>query len=191
MPNTGLKQATIAYFVSKPDGLPLDINGVLTSKSGNRQAVALLEGTTNPNPALYEVAFYFAENSQVSGNPTGAYDPISCPSGFIALSVNAIALKVATPSVSFALTSSDPWKVDDGGPDTNATLNQSNGSAGVFELMVTRTATEGQGTYYFRNLKTGETVALFVTNIENVVWVFASGTWNNNGYWLDAGIWPV
>lgn len=81
MTNTGLKQASIALGVSVPFGLPVDINGELTSKSGRKQAIFLLIGYSNPNPAAYEVAGYFNKGDVLDGNPT--VEAGDCPAGFI------------------------------------------------------------------------------------------------------------
>ena len=83
MANTGYKQATIAYKVSKPNGEPLDINGELTRVSGKKQAIALLEGQINPDPIRYEVERYFTRQEIIGANPTITYNVTSCPVGFI------------------------------------------------------------------------------------------------------------
>jgi len=81
MANTGIKQATVAYKVSRPDGIPLDTNGNPVSLSGKRQAIALLENFPNPNPALYEVETYFTAGGSIAGNPTQTFDTDTCPIG--------------------------------------------------------------------------------------------------------------
>ena len=79
MANTGYIQATIAYKVSRPGGLPLDIDGNLTSQSGRKQAIALMKNFLNPDPNRYEVETYFEKGQPISGNPTIVYDAEACP----------------------------------------------------------------------------------------------------------------
>lgn len=81
MANTGIKQATVAYKVSRYSGEALDINGNPTRLSGLKQAIALLTGFPNPNPALYEVELYYTALNTVEGNPTTKYDISACPIG--------------------------------------------------------------------------------------------------------------
>ena len=71
--NTGYKQATIAYKVSKPGGEPLDVDGNLTRISGKKQAIALLEGHVNPDASKYEVEFYYDKRGSVTGTPRRTY----------------------------------------------------------------------------------------------------------------------
>lgn len=66
--------ATLAVRVTDPGGEALDIGGVLCSVSGRRQAVLLQRGSTNPDPARYEVAGYYSAGAMVGGRPTVRYD---------------------------------------------------------------------------------------------------------------------
>ncbi len=79
MTNTGYQQATIAYCVSRPGDLPLDINGDLCSLSGKRQAIMLLRGEENPDPSKYEVYKTFEAGQQIDGLDTRIYNPEACP----------------------------------------------------------------------------------------------------------------
>lgn len=79
MANTGYKQATVAYKVSKPGGEPLDIDGELISVSGKKQAIAVLQGYTNPDPNKYEIERYFDVREMIAGRETVIYDSTSCP----------------------------------------------------------------------------------------------------------------
>lgn len=75
--NNGYKQATVAYKVS--DGEPVDINGTPTRVSGRKQAIAVKEGFSNPNPSLYEIEKYFS--TTLDGDPTVTLDFDACPIG--------------------------------------------------------------------------------------------------------------
>ena len=79
MANTGYKQATVAYKVSNPGGEAVDIYNNLVRLSGQKQAIALLNGHSNPNPDQYEVESYFTPGQVLDENPTKIYDPDSCP----------------------------------------------------------------------------------------------------------------
>lgn len=83
MANTGNKQAVIAYRISRANGEPVDVNGELISKSGKRQAIALLTGQLNPNPLLYEVQYYYGPGAAILGTPSLEFDPDDCPIGYI------------------------------------------------------------------------------------------------------------
>lgn len=186
MANTGYKQATIAFKVSKPEGLPLDIDGELTSVSGRRQAIALLTGTINPNPALYEVELYFIQGAPVQGAPTTAYDATTCPVGYIA--VNPSFVTLLDDPVTFTLESSGAWILESFPPGI-ATIDYTSGGAGIFTITLTKTATLGQGPYVFKALGTNQTAEIWVANVDATPWLLDTGEWNMLGFWFDNGIW--
>lgn len=189
MANTQILQAVIAYKVRKTDGAPLDINGKPTSETGLRQAIALLVGTPNPNPALFQVELYYSAGAVVYGEPTVKYDPQKCPAGFIRISPNRVILHPTNVSASFTLTSPNAWVVDNPVQDF-AEINITAGGAGVFNLTVTRKATEGQGAFIFRNTVSNTTAELYVINVEDLsVWVLDTGNWNTLGFWFDGETW--
>lgn len=158
MANTGYKQATIAYRVSKPGGEPLDINGRLTSISGRKQAIALLIGYVNPAPSKYEVEFYFNTDGTVSGNPTITYDIQSCPAGYIRISKTQIAIGEPNVVDTFVLESSNRWSLISG-PTSIVTFDYTAGGGGRF--LVTATGHSiGEAVYTFRNELTKQEVSL-------------------------------
>lgn len=189
MANNGFKQATIAYKVSKPDGYPLDINGELTSVSLRPQAIFLLEGTTNPNTALYEVEGYFTAGGEIAGTPTQEYDPDDCPADGIWISPAQITLLASGAAASVSIYSSGPWEFVSG-PTTIAAVTPLNGPAGFSFISVTPTATTGQGPFIFKNTLSQATAQLYVINTNDPsIWILATGFWNDLGFWFDNGVW--
>lgn len=187
MANTGYKQATIAYKTT-PDGRPVDVDGRLTSVSGKRQAIALLIGRSNPNPALYEVEFYFNPSQTIQGQPTITYDVSACPVGYIRVMPTSLILDPANPSSTFELESTATWYLESY-PNAIATIDYTNGSAGTYNITITKTNTVGQGPFIFKNIATNQTAVLWVSNVLSRPWVLDTGTWNMLGFWYDNGIW--
>lgn len=187
MANTGNKQAIIAYKVSKPGGEPLDVDGNLTRISGKKQAIALLTGHVNPNPTRYEVEFYYSKNGAVSGNPTITRDIVSCPVGYIRVSPNRIVLDPATPIIKITLESSSTWRLIQ--QQNTASVDYISGTAGTYEITITRTGNVGQGYFIFRNEATLETATIYVINVITKPWVLDTGTWDMLGFWYNNGIW--
>jgi hypothetical protein len=189
MANSGFKQATIAYKVSDPEGLPLDINGEFTSVSLRKQAIFLLEGYSNPAPTLYEVEGYFTAGGSIMGEPTEIYDPANCPNGIIWVSPINLVLTVGGPSAIVSLFSDDNWTLISAMP-AFATLVPAAGPAGFSEVVVSSTATEGQGLLIFKNDISGNTASVYVVNVvDPSVWILDTGTWDNLGFWFNTGIW--
>lgn len=188
MANSGIKQATIAYKVTRPGGVPLDIDGNPISVSGKRQAIALLSGRENPDPAVYEVETYFTEGSAITGNPTQQYDPVTCPVGFLFLNPDMVVLTPDNPVQTVVLFSVNPWSVVSG-PNI-ATLVPTTGATGSYAITVTRTETLGQGAFIFRDNVTLQTVSLYVVNTTDpTTWILDDGIWNMMQFWFNDGIW--
>lgn len=189
MANTGMKQATVAYKVSRPGGIPLDIDGVPISVSGKRQAIRLLSGGyANPNPSLYEVEGYFGTGDVLTGNPTQIYDPTACPVGYIKITPASVVLSPAAVTGVFMLESLNPW-VFVSGPNI-ATVSPTSGANGIYTITATRTANLGQGTFIFRDPLTGLTASIYIVNASDPnIWILQSGTWNMLGFWLENGVW--
>lgn len=187
MANTGNKQAIIAYKVSKPGGEPLDVDGILTRISGKKQAIALLTGQINPNPNRYEVEFYYNKNETLTGNPSVSRDVVSCPVGYITVSPNRIVLDPDMPTIKVTLESSSTWRLIQ--QQNTATIDFTSGSAGTYEMTITRTGNIGQGYFIFRNEATLETATLYIINVISKPWVLDTGTWNMLGFWYNNGIW--
>lgn len=110
MTNTGFLQATVAYRVRASDNAPLGIDGQPTAITGERQAIALLNGATNPNSALYVVQMNFTPEAVLNGEPTAEVSS-NCPAGYIFLSATSLILTPGTPSGVVNLTSSANWSL--------------------------------------------------------------------------------
>lgn len=194
MAQTGNLQADIAYKTRNTDGAPLDINGIPTSESGLRQAIALLVGTANPDPTLYEVEFYFMAGDVLTGNPTTEYDPAQCSTGFISALPNRLVFDNTNLSRTLTITSSGAWIIatTDASIAGVFTFSQTSGTAGGTDIVATTTAlsAQGQGYITFKNTVTGQSAAVyFIHVIDSTVWILQTGTWNMLGFWFDNGIW--
>ncbi len=132
--NTGFLQASVAFRVSVPGGLPIDINGVLTRVSGNKQAIALLEGASNPDPALYEVAYTFAAGALVDGQSSLLLSTDSCPKGYLTITPAVIAMDPGDTQIAFQLESGSSWWVVTA--PANANISPSQGSTGIWSVRV-------------------------------------------------------
>lgn len=187
MANTGYKQATIAYKVSKPDGEPLDVYGELTRISGRKQAIALLQGYVNPDPSKYEVEFYYDKDGTITGNPTITYDVRSCPVGYIRVNPIRIILEEPVITATFTLESSNTWRLISG-PTDYISVDYKQGSAGKYTITA-RGLILGQGTFIFRNEATLQTAAIVIVYVAGRPWVLEDGTWNMLGFWYNDGIW--
>lgn len=187
MANTGYKQATVAYKVSKPGGEPLDINGQLTRISGRKQAIACLEGFTNPDPSKYEVEFYYGKDGVVTGNPTISLDVRSCPIGYIRVNPARLILEEPAVSATFILECSNDWRLISG-PTDYISLGYIAGSAGQYAINATGIAV-GDGYFTFWNVATLETATLYAANVSGRPWVLETGYWDNLGFWYADGIW--
>ena len=186
MANTGILQATIAYKVTQ-DGQPLDVDGNLTLISGKRQAIALLEGRANPNPATYEVELYFKPKDIIGGESTATTDVVTCPLHFIRADKLRVLLTPSNPSQTITIFSSASW-VSQVNPI--ATLTPSTGQQGATVLTLTRTSTLGAEYFTFVNSATGQEIKVYVINVENVdEWILTNGTWNALGFWKNNGVW--
>lgn len=187
MANTGYKQATIAYKVSKPGGEPLDVYGQLTRMSGRKQAIALLTGHVNPDFSKYEIEFYYDKDGTITGNPTITYDVVSCPVGYIR--VNPIRLILEEPAVSamFILECSNDWRLISG-PINYIDIDYKMGSAGQYTIKATGLAI-GDGYFTFQNIATLQTAIIYIANVSGRPWVLEDGTWNMLGFWYNDGIW--
>lgn len=186
MANTGFKQATIAYKVT-PDGLPVDVYGQLTSESGNRQAIAVLNGYLNPNPAVYQVQFYFNENGTLEGTPSVIYDPAACPVSVFTVSKTTIILYPEQPTDVFNIYSSYGWELV--GSYAFVNFIPSTGPADTTEVTATRTSTLGQGYVTFQDNVSGQIVQVYVVNTDALGWILNTGSWNNLRFWEAGGIW--
>lgn len=184
MAHTGLNQAVIVYKVDE-NGNALDVNGALISESGRLQAIALLMFTANPDPTKYEVELYFNPEDSIDGTPTVEFSA-NCAAGYIFIFPAAVTVTTAAPTNTALIASSGPWTA----PVPNfVTLNRYAGPRGETVIIITRTATVGQETVIFTNTLTGQTAALYVVNVNTVVWILADHTWNFLGFWQDTGIW--
>lgn len=190
MANTQFKQATIAYKVSALDGAPLDINGDKVSVSGLKQAVALLIGTTNPNPTAYVVEFYFEEGAVVYGSPTLTFDPVGCPLKYIIATPKIIYLTDAAPVAHIYVNSTDAWSYTSGTLASSTVVTVGGTTANDHAVEVTRVS-DGDGLITFTNNVTGQTDTVQVISVSALEWILEDGIWNLRGLWLDGGIWKT
>lgn len=188
MANTGFKQATIAYKVSKPGGEPLDINGELTRISGRKQAIALLVGASNPNPSKYEVEAYFNRQGQITGRPTITYNVTDCPIGYFRVTPSQVVLEPSKPTAVITLEASNSWVLLN--PDNVfCTIDYTSGAAGAYQINVKRTDTLGQKAFNFQNIATKQIVTVYIANVTSKPWILETGNWNTLGFWYDNGVW--
>lgn len=185
MANSGLQQATIMYRVSKIDGAPLDINGELTSISGLKQAIYLLVGYANPNPALFQVMGYYPAHGSIAGVPTYAYNMDACPVFPFWTDPTTVEL-VEVETDTITLYSALPWSLVS--INTIATVTPTSGGTGFYSIVFTKTATQGEETFIFRN-SLGAQISVNVINVDNRLWILADGTWNSLGFWYNTETW--
>lgn len=176
-----MKQSVILYKVSAPGGEPLDRNDEPIANSGLRQAVALLEGTKNPNPALFEVVGYFNEGGVFRGIETFRIDQ-ECDGAV--LRVDPYRVDVSDGPVVLTVESGGDWSVP---PSAFATFSPSSGGPGVTLVTVQGTGT-GQVVKQFTNVN-GGSAEIYLINLPGAGWILEDGTWNNNGRWTSGGIW--
>jgi len=185
--NTGLNQATVAYKVT-PEGQPLDVDGNLTSASGKRQAIAVMEGTPNPNPAAYDVQYTFTRGGFIQGVPTSIIDLEKCPASVFRIDVTNIVLHPGNVDDVINIFSTFGWVYLS---DANfVTVSPTSGAAGTTTpVTVSRTATLGQGVIEFKDIKTNEIKQVNVVNTDGLGWILETGIWNSLRFWDAAGIW--
>jgi len=177
---TGTAQATILYRVTL-DGRPLSVAGELAILP-IKQAIFLLEGTTNPNPALYEVEGTFLEGATIEGIDTLFFTE-SCGYGFINVLPRG---KLFTPPTSnITVTSSDNWENID--IPSFVSFSILTGAKGQTVTVVTKLA-DGEGVVRFRNTTTGETITREIL-AGTGEWILTGGTWHDYGFWDDTAIW--
>lgn len=198
MANTGYKQAVIAYKVRNSDGAALDINGqpLLIGGAPNplstgKQAIFILSGTSNPNPALYDVAGSFTAEGSVTGNPTYQVSA-DCPAGHISLNQSTIILDPTAPAATLIVSSSDSWSIQASPPGAIISVSPPADGRGDTVVTLTRTAALGQGYLTFINTL-GNTASVYVVNVSTASrdWILATHAWNNLGFWQDAALWGI
>lgn len=188
---SGLKQAVIAYKVRASDKEPLDTDGnpivVDGVPTGRKQAIAILFGTANPDPALYDVQIIFTQGVDVQGVPSVEYSD-DCPVAYIYTDVPAgstVILTDTNPQAVVVVTSSGPWTVS--GP-AGVIVAPEEGPAGPTVVTLTRDV-DGQGFVVFTETSTGATAKVYVLSIDTEVWVLATGFWNDFGVWQYLALW--
>jgi len=186
MIQTGLKQATVAYLATKETGEPLDINGELTSVSGRKQAIALLEGETNPNAALYEVAGYFEASALLEGEPTAEPSP-DCPPSSFSVSPLSVQLSPDTLTAVISVLSSGPWAIV-GAVPAGFTMSQTSGT-GAAEITITRTVSVGPFVLVLKPSDFPTSISVDVLNLESINWILETGAWRNYKLYKNNGLW--
>ncbi|MDR1809922.1 MAG: hypothetical protein LBR34_05915 [Prevotella sp.] len=186
---TGYRLANYAVKETK-DGQAIDINGRLCSRTGRKQAIYLLKGTTNPNSNNYEIAGEYSSDAKEIGGVSIVVRDIEQCTPYYANSISATSRQLIfenESSISVTLTSLHQWQLV--APSNIATCLPTEGKAGRTTLVFNKTDIEGIFDFRFRNLITQQTVTLNVINQENAEWVLKNGAWNENGLWLLSGIW--
>lgn len=186
MIQTGIKQATIAYRVSAQTGEPLDVNGDLISASGLRQAIALLTGTANPNPSLYEVMTYFNADALLDGEPT-TQPSADCPAATFNVSPLSVTLTDETLTADISVESSGAWSIV-GSVPSGVTLSQTSGT-GSATITATRTGVLGVGTLLLKSNTINATVGVSILNLESASWILTTGFWRDYKIWKNDGLW--
>lgn len=184
---TGYSQAAVVYRVRASDGAPVGLDGKPISETGNKQAIAILAGRTNPDPSKYVVQMFYAPEAILEGVPTVQLSD-DCATGYIFLSEARVVFFAGGAAQLVNVTSSDPWDIlSDAGL---VTVTPNTGPQDVTQVSVAPIAdTYGEGDVIFRNITTGQTVRLHVISAEDDVWILEDGTWNALGFWHGDGIW--
>lgn len=191
MIQTGIKQAVVMYRVRAYDQAPLDSDGMPIvidgEPTGRKQAIAILEGTENPNPALYDVQIVFGPDDYVQGVPSTEYNEDDCARAVINLLPQAVILTVEQPTATITVSSSHPWELWVIPPQ--ATFAPQSGPAGDTIVTITRTAVMGTGNAEFRNLEMEVGTPLRIDNLESTGWILETGAWRMFRLWKNNGLW--
>jgi hypothetical protein len=186
---TGYKLANYAVKETE-DGQALDITGKLCSQSGCKQAVYLLEGTSNPDPDNYEIKDeYGSDAKDIEGISIIKRDFVQCAPYFadsITIPLRQLIFDDES-NVTVILTSLHQWQLT--ASSNIASCLPVQGKAGRITLVFSKTNSEGIANYRFKNQVTQQAVTLNVINKENVEWVLKNGEWNETGVWLLSGVW--
>lgn len=185
--NTGFKQAIFATRQTLAGGYPLDQNDRLTIDSHQKQAILLLIGASNPDPARYEVVGEFEESDTVDGADTAILDLTMCPIGHITVTPAAIILTPSLLSTTVVVDSTYGWILTN--PPQFVTISQITGATGLTTIEITATSTDGTEILEFQNIATNQIAELTVTNAADIHWVLRGNSWDNAGYWFNWGIW--
>lgn len=191
MANTGINQAVVVYKVRTSDNAPLDTDGnplvIVGVPTGRKQAVAILAGTSNPNPAIYDVELTFPPNGVVFGVPTSEISD-NCVTGYIFLSPApgvSVTLTAANPTANFDLISSAEWTVS---VPAGVAVTPIEGLRGTTAVVFSRSG-NGQGLVSFTNIVTGQKATAYVISVNTLEWILETGTWNMAGIWTEGGLW--
>jgi hypothetical protein len=186
---TGYKLANYAVKETR-NGQALDVNGKLCSRSGRKQAIYLLERTSNPNSDKYEIEDeYSSDAKDIEGISIIARDIEQCAPYFadsITIPLRQLIFDDES-NVTVMLTSLHQWQLT--ASSNIAACLPVQGKAGRTALVFSKTNSEGIANYRFKNQVTQQTVTLNIINKENVEWVLKNGEWNENGVWLLSGVW--
>ena len=176
----GTAQATVLYKLTL-DGRPLSVAGELAILP-IKQAIFALEGTANPNPALYEIEGTFLAGATVEGIDT-LFFAESCGYGFINVFPRG---KLFTPPTSdIRITSSHTWEIID--IPSFVSFSILAGSKGENVTLVTKLA-DGEGAVKFRNTGTGEILVREIL-AGTGEWILTGGTWHDYGFWENTATW--
>lgn len=189
MANTNFKQSVVAYKVRASDGVPVGLDGLPTTDTGTKQAIAILAGYNNPNPALYDVELTFNAEDTIDGEPTTEVSD-DCATGYIFINVAQILVTSAAPVIQFTVTCSHDWALFSA-PADFVTLDKTTGPRGSTVVTATAAPAIGQGIYKFRNVVTLDVATLYVIHVLTEVWVLQTGAWDGNGFWFGDSLWTT
>lgn len=188
MANNGYLQAIIAFKVDAVTGEALDRNGDRTSETGLRQAIRLLQGSANPNPALYDVEAYFEMGGVIMGEATAVVDTTRCPTGVLIVSPSRVIMGT-TESVNLDFKSTAAWTSINNSP---AAMGATSGAGSEIDgnLTLTGQGVAGQGPIEFSQPSTGERTAIYVIVTDDPdLWILDGGEWHDIGFWFDSELW--
>lgn len=187
--NTGILQATIAYKRAL-DGTPLDVNGRPTSETGRPQAIAVLEGTTNPNPLLYEIEAYFIEGGFIYGAATAKVDYETCPVSNFTTDMDFIILTPESPTANINVFSTYGWALQNDEVLEWVGMIPISGGSGVTSVTLSAVDEQyNQGYLILKENVTGAIKQVYVIHTDALGWILETGFWNDLRFWEDNEFW--
>jgi len=181
-----------SYVIKKTaDGQAIDINGNLCSSLGLKQAIQVLDGTSNPDEWAYEIESTYSENhSYIDDCFLLRYNPEKCPSykkNTIWLDESQIIFDETTEKISVKLHSFDEWELTE--MSDIVTCCPVEGEAGEYTLTFAKGQTRVPSSFTFQNTRTKDITCINIVNNPGTEWVLKDGKWLGKGYWLKNKKW--
>ena len=165
--NTGYQVATYALKQTIDKGEALDINGDLSTISGKKQAIVILQGKSNPDSSKYESEGTFTPDSVLKGgNVVKKLNYMECRpeiTGSITATPNLITLTRNVKTKNVTIYSQHDWKMIQA--SDKATCNLNEGGAGDSIAKFDRNTNYGNGTFKFKNTYTQEEIDVKIQNL--------------------------